>query len=36
MAPKATDNLSVDGGAAKAIRDNASLIPDAGKVHLGK
>jgi len=36
MAPKATDNLSVDGGAAKSNKDNASLIPDAGKIHLGK
>jgi len=39
MAPRGNDNLSVDGGAAKSAKsamDNDSLIPDAGKIHLGK
>ena len=34
MAPKAADDLSIDAG--QSSKDNSSLIPDAGKVHIGK
>lgn len=37
MAPKERDDITVDGDIkASSSKDNNSLVPDAGKVHLGK